>query len=337
MTNWGPLVARARGLSGRLLAPATLHALALSTDGRAFSNALARMAYLAFPSNAPPPDDRAVEAAIRRVIARHMAVLSRWSRDNDDLLVPLLEDEDRRSIRALVRGAMAGVPPDVRTAGLVPTPALPARVLDELALLGDISSIAAVLLALGHPFAGALAAEAHLDRPDLFSIEQAVMRAWAAGALGAARRGDAALRLYVQRMIDVHNLCAARLLAEQRSDATAHALFVSGGALVHLEDLQHAAELRRPESLARRMQARVAHTPLHAALLAPTRAADDAALMALLAEFAGRSRREPLGMGPVICYVLRSRAEQRALLRILWQISLGVPADRRVRDLEESA
>ncbi len=337
MTSWGPLVTRARGLSGRLLTPATLHALALSADRRAFSDALERMAYVAFAPNAPPPDERAVEAAVRRVASRRLAALARWSRDDDDLLVPLLEDEDRRSIRALVRGAVAGVAPELRTAGLVPTPALPARALAELALLGDISSIAGVLLALRHPFARALAAEAHLDRPDLFSIEQAVMRAWAARALCAARRGDAALRLYVQRNIDLQNLWAARLLAEQRSDATAHALFVSGGALVHLEDLQHAAASHRPESLARRMLARVAHTPLHPALVATTRAADDAALSALIAEFLRRSRREPLGMAPVIGYVLRLRAEHRALLRILWQISLGVPPALRVRDLEEAA
>jgi vacuolar-type H+-ATPase subunit C/Vma6 len=47
--------------------------------------------------------------------------------------------------------------------------------------------------------------------------------------------------------------------------------------------------------------------------------------------------REPLSLAPVLLYVLRLRAEHRALVRVLWQLALGVPADVRLRDLEVAA
>lgn len=337
MNPWGPLVTRARGLSGHLLSRQTLRSLARSDDRRAFSDALVRLGYLAFPPNAPPPDERAIEHALRRVASRRFDVLERWSRDFEDVLVPVIEDEDRRSIRALVRGALGGVDPALRTLGLIPTMALPARALDELALLNDVGAIGAALLALRHPFAGVVAEQARRERLDLFSFDQAVVRAWAARATRAARAGDRALRHYVERTVDLVNAWAARLLAEQRSDAEAEALFVEGGPMVRMDDLQFASESGSVESLRERLEPRVAGTPLAVALAPGTRAPDEAALMALIAEYRRLSREEPLGLAPVLLYVMRLRAEHRALQRILWQLSLGVPAEQRLRELEEAA
>ncbi len=155
--------------------------------------------------------------------------------------MPIIEDEDRRSIRALVRGALGGVDPALRTLGLIPTAALPARALDELALLNDVGAIGAALLALRHPFAEVVADQARRERLDLFSLDQAVLRAWAARASRIARAGDRALRHYVERTIDLVNVWTARLLAEQRSDAEADALFVEGGSVITVEDLRFAA------------------------------------------------------------------------------------------------
>ena len=337
MNAWGPLVARARGLAGHLIPQGTLRSLAASEDRRAFSGGLVRMGYLAFAPNAPPPDERAIERALRRVAARRFDVLERWSRDCEDVLVPLIEDEDRRSIRALVRGAVGGVDPALRTMGLIPTAALPARALDELALLNDVGAIGAALLALRHPFADVVAEQARRERLDLFSLDQAVVSAWSARATRAARAGDRALRHYVERTVDLVNVWAARLLAEQGSDAEPEALFVAGGAVLTLDDLRFAADAGSAEPLRARLRARVAGTPLAVALLPATRAPDDAALMALIAEYRKLARREPLGLAPVLLYVMRLRAEHRALQRILWQISLGVPSTVRVRDLEEAA
>ncbi len=59
--------------------------------------------------------------------------------------------------------------------------------------------------------------------------------------------------------------------------------------------------------------------------------------MALIAEYRTMARAEPLGLAPVLLYVLRLRAEHRALQRILWQLALGVPGAMRLRELEEAA
>jgi vacuolar-type H+-ATPase subunit C/Vma6 len=337
VNSWGPLLTRARGLSGHLLSRVTLRTLAAADDRRALSDALARIGYLAFPPNAPPPDDRAIEHAIRRVAARRFDLLERWSRDCDDVLAPVIEDEDRRSIRAVVRGALGTVPPAWRTAGLIPTAALPARALDELALLNDVGAIGAALLALRHPFARVLADQARRERPDLFSLEQAVVRAWAARAGRAARKGDRSLRHYVERQVDLVNACAARLVAEQRSDAEPEALFVPGGTVVTMDDLRFAAAAANVEAIRDRLRPRVRGTPLAVAVAPGTRAPDDAALTALIAEYRTLARREPLGLAPVLLYVMRLRSEHRALQRMLWQLSLGVPTAARLRDLEEAA
>lgn len=337
MTAWGPLVTRARGLSGHLIPHATMRLLAESPDRHAFIDALGRIGYLAFTPNAPAPDDRAVESAIRRVAARRYAILDRWSRDCGDVLAPVLDDEDRRSLRALIRGAVGGVPPAERTRALIPTRALPSRALDELALLNDVGAIGAALLAIEHPLAHAVADEARRERPDLFTLEQAVLRAWAARAASVARHGDHALRHYVQRTIDLHNVWAARVLAEQHSDAEPEALFVPGGAVITAADLHVAANARALEPLREHLARRVSGTPLEAPLAASTRTADEPALTALIDECRAIARRNPLGLAPALVYVMQLRAEHRALLRILWELALGVPPQTRARHLEAAA
>jgi vacuolar-type H+-ATPase subunit C/Vma6 len=337
VSRWGPLVARARGLSGHLLAPDLLRTLAASDDRREFNGALVRVGHLAFLPNAPAPDDRATEIAIRRVAACRFQVLARWSRDCGDVLAPLLEDEDRRSLRAILRGALGGVAHEIRTAGLIPTATLPARALDELALLNDAGAIGAALLALGHPFARAVAEIARREHPDPFALDQAIATAWAARAVKAAVRGDDALRLYVERTIDLQNYWTSRLLAEQHADAAVGAMFVTGGRLVSVDDLQYAASSKSVEGLGTRLARRAAGTALAAALSPRDRDPDDAALNALIAEFRTRSLREPLGLAFVVMYILRLRAEHRTLLRMLWQLALGVPGDARVRAPGEAA
>jgi vacuolar-type H+-ATPase subunit C/Vma6 len=337
MNRWGPLVTRARGLSGHLLAPQTLRSLAGAYDERAFVDALVRIGYLAFPANQPPPDAHTVEAAIRRVAARRYLILARWSRDCDHVLVPILDDEDRRSIRALVRGALAGIAPEVRTLGLIPTATLPARALDELALLNDAGAVGAALIALRHPFADAVAEAARIERPDLFALDQAVAVVWARRAVAAARRGDAALRLYVSRLIDLQNLWTARMATEQRVDAPAQALFIPGGALIDTADIAYAIETQNPVQLQQRLRTRIDGTPLAVALASHDRSPDEAAAQALRDEMHARSIAEPLGLAPVLFYIMRLRAENRTLTRLLWQLSLSVPADVRARNLEAVA
>lgn len=337
MNRWGPLLTRARGLAGHLLTPATMRVVAAASDRRAFTDTLAGIGYLAVAPNAPPLDERAVEDAIRRVAARRFAVLERWSRETGDVLRPVIADEERRSIRAIARGAMGNVPAALRTAGLVPTTRLPARALDELALLNDLGAIGAALLTLGHPWGAVVADHARRERPDPFALDQALVAAWAAGAVRTTRHGDRALRRYVERGVDLVNATAARLLAEQRADAEPEAVFVPGGSVVKLDDLRYAVATANLDALRARLHARVTGTPLAAAVETGPESPDDAAQRALLAEFRALARREPLGLAPALVYVMRLRAEFRALLRILWQLSLGVPAPLRAGEWETAA
>ena len=337
MNRWGPLLTRASGLGSHLLTPATMRVLAAAGDRRAFTGTLVGIGYLAFAPNAPPPDERALESAIRRVAARRFAVLERWSREAGDVLRPVIADEERRSIRAVARGAMGNVAPALRTAGLVPTAGLPARALDELALLNDVGAIGAALLTIRHPWGAVVAEQARRERPDHFALDQALVVAWAASAVHATRHGDRALRRYVERGVDLVNATAARLLAEQRSDAEPEAMFVSGGRVVTLDDLRYAVTTANLDALRAHLYSRIAGTPLAPTVETGPASPEDAVQHALLAEFRALARREPLGLAPVLVYVMRLRAEFRALQRMLWQLSLGVPAALRSREWETAA
>jgi vacuolar-type H+-ATPase subunit C/Vma6 len=176
-----------------------------------------------------------------------------------------------------------------------------------------------------HPFGSALAAEARRQRPDLLLMEMTLVRAFATRANDAARSSDAAMRRFVERIIDLENVRAALVIAEHPTDIEPGSVFVAGGRIVTVDDLDLAATSRARADVVARLAPRVAGTPLAAALAADGRPADDSVLDALVAEFHRLALREPLGTAPVILFVLGQRAELRALMRILWSVSLGVP------------
>src|SRR6185369_13383282 len=104
------------------------------------------------------------------------------------LMSPLSDDEDRRTLRAIIRGAFAGIPAADRMDGVIPTATLPPRAIDQLARAVDLPALAATLMAIRHPFGSAVAAEAHRQHPDLFLLDAALARAFAARATAEARR-----------------------------------------------------------------------------------------------------------------------------------------------------
>src|ERR1019366_7229148 len=146
-----------------------------------------------------------------------------------------------------------------------------------------------------------------------------------ARARAAADAGDAALRFFVERTIDIENLQSALALSSQASDVPPGRLFVDGGSIVTVGDLAAARGAGSAIDLAARLAPRVRGTPLAAMLNHGTRSAEDAALDALADEFRRRARDAPLSLAPVILFALRQRAELHMLLRILWGVSLGVP------------
>jgi vacuolar-type H+-ATPase subunit C/Vma6 len=328
VTDWGDLVARSRGLSTHLLARAQLGQLTACADLGAFATLGGQ--YGAFEPLAQPraADPHVLELAARRRAAERLAVLARWAGKRFPALVPLFDDEDRRSVRTLVRGAAGEVPAAMRMAGLVPTPSLPEGALGELARAGDLATIGALLTVWEHPFGAVVSEEGTRAQPDLFRLEVALARAAAERARAGARTADPAMRHFVERTIDLENLAAALVLASHRTDAAPASAFVPGGALVTIEDLRIAAESGSEEAVVQRLAPRVTGTALLAALRPGGRAPDDDALATLIREFRRRSFREPLGLAAVIAFALGQRAELRALQQIIWRIVLGMPPGR---------
>ena len=306
--DWGDLVARARGLSTHLLGGARLRALG--------------------------PDAVFAEEEARSGTAARLAVLLRRAGDRAMALTVLFDDEDRRAIRALVRGAIAGTPAVERTAGLVPTPALPARLLAELAAQPTAAAVAALLIAHGHPSGPALLPEAQRERPHLLAIEAKLDRLFAERATRGARRGDRALRAHVTLVIDMQNASTAVIGAGELPPQGV-LLFLPGGRRVRRALFDRALAARDREEAAVVLSAPFGKTPLGAALRARAAPAalDDAAAATGLAAGHRAARREPLGTAPIIWYVLRERAEARDLRRLALGSAMHAPWVRLARDV----
>lgn len=331
MSDWGDLVARVRGLSTRLLGAGQLRAIAGSGGLAQLSAAIAQAGVI------PAPLERAgvrlLEQGIRRHASRQLHLVWRWAGDRTSRLAPLVEDEDRRSIRAMLRGAASGTPPEARLAGLVATPSLPERALLELARRGDVASVASQLAAMGSPYASAILEEASRQYPDLLRLECALNTRFAARAAAAAARADAPMRAHVSSVLDVENCWTARLLPVNGSPADVADYFVEGGA--ELSRDRWLAAATAPTVVAREaILQQTAASPWLRAAAAGTARVEDAVLQATIAHQHGLARQDPLGTAPIIEYVLRLRAEVRALQRMAWSVSLRVPAAAIAQALE---
>jgi hypothetical protein len=129
--RWDDVDARARGLASRLLSREAIAGLRRAGDLRQLSQELVRLGVLS--EEVPEPSGAVLELALRRVAGHQLHVVRRWLGPRLDVVAVALDAEDRRSLRALVRGAAAGAHPDARLIGLMPTPMLPERLLGELA------------------------------------------------------------------------------------------------------------------------------------------------------------------------------------------------------------
>ncbi|HUO51834.1 MAG TPA: V-type ATPase subunit [Gemmatimonadaceae bacterium] len=297
---WGDVVARAAGLSTRLVGGDTLRTLARTPDLPSLWSSLERLA----PEYLPAAERRApspplLERAARRVMGARLAVLARWCGGRVTRIAPVYEAEDHRSIRAALRGAAAGAPPDERRAGLIATPSLPEAALDELTQQPTTAAVAALLAAWGHPFASAILEEAAREQPDLYTLEGRLDLRFTRRAEAVAYYAGAPFKDWVRVTLLAQGAWTAAL-AEDPAAALA--------------------------PLALEMPA----TPLGALLarggVPAADALDRATIETHLAVQRAHARRDPIGLGPVLYFVARLRAEVRDLTRIAWGIALGMPA-----------
>jgi vacuolar-type H+-ATPase subunit C/Vma6 len=165
---------------------------------------------LAIVLGAPVPE---LHAAVRRLARTCALAVSRWERSGPALAV-FYAEQDRRSLVSLLNGAREGAAPAARLEGLIPTPMLTERVLEELSRQDSRTELAALLEAVGHPFAGRL---------------ESLESAWAARLRALARRGDSTLQRFVELRVggesSVARLAAlARQRARQDPESCAHVL-----------------------------------------------------------------------------------------------------------------
>jgi vacuolar-type H+-ATPase subunit C/Vma6 len=325
--SWEDLVARVRGLSTRFVDRSRMIELAASNSLAQLATRLAATRVAHLPEVAAPLAEE-LELSVRRTAAERLRTLERWTGTRDRWLAPLYLDQDRRSVRALLRGAEARSPAAERLAGLVPTPLLPERALYELAAQPSVAAVAALLAVWGHPFGRALLADARLPHPDLFRLDLVVNRTWATSSLRAARRAPrrdrarADLEMFVRQTIDTENIWTALQLAAGPSGMRPEDLFLSGGRWLDRAAFSAATGSSDVAGAVTQLERATRRSPLAGIAAGRWEAT---ALETELRRARAAARRSPLGAAPVIAFFVRLRAEVRDLCLIIWRVALGAP------------
>jgi vacuolar-type H+-ATPase subunit C/Vma6 len=323
VTVWVDVIARARGLRTHRLGPAALDALAREPDLAALGRALRQAG---FPVEEGEHRAAALDLAIRRRAAAELRILARWCGPRAAALTIVFDEEDRRSLRALIRGAIQGAPSDTRLAGLVPTPTLPERALVELAEAPGPGAVVTLLAVWNHPFASALRGAATATVPDPLRFDNALNREWARRAIAGARRGGSDLRSLVSETIDIENAMTAVAVAGA-STSLVGPQFLNGGRRVDLATYASAAHNTRAAAL-RLFEEVFAGTGYESGFRPVTDTAlDDRLLSAHVRTLRAAARRTPLGPALVLWYAWELRAETIALSRTVWGIALEAPPE----------
>ncbi|UCH28406.1 MAG: V-type ATPase subunit [Myxococcales bacterium] len=323
----GDINTRARGLGTRLLEPAELDRLA---HARSLFGLRRELSALGVCHADTPATPEGLDRAIRRRAAKLMAILGRWStEDRDPILAVVLEDEDRRSIQSILRGAEQGAGSEARMSGLLPTTTLSERALRVLASQPTMADVVRMLVLWNHPLGAPLVEAVSADRPSLFEVEVALQQAFAKRALEHARKGGSHLLEYARQVVDVMNIWSVLLHFPERDETIAELSFIEGGQTVDRELFD---QLFRSETFAdahRRLARELRESALANAFEGEPRgvASLDAAMLRTQIEHQNRAARvTPESAAPLISFALRLRAEVLNLRRVVWGVALRAPA-----------
>jgi vacuolar-type H+-ATPase subunit C/Vma6 len=323
----GDINARARGLRTRLLDGPTLERLARASSLPALQRELSGLGYARADTPAVPA---ALEEAVRRHAASLMHVLERWCRDERrTALAVVLEDEDRRSIQAILRGAEQGKAAEVRMTGLVPTSTLSERALQILASQPTPTDVIRMLVLWNHPLGSPLIGAAGGPHPSLFEIEVELQRAFARRATARAREGGPQLVEYVEQVIDSMNAWSALLHFVERDPAIADITFIEGGRWVTREIFETLLGLQTRRQVQARLAWELRKSPLASVFrdeIGSLAEMETAMLRAQLAWQTRAIRLDPSGAAPVIGFAIELRAEVQNLRGIIWGVALRAPA-----------
>lgn len=328
--GWEDLIARVRGLSTHLVGRKRLIELARASDLVGMV-AMLEESYGSSLGVAPGSTPPQTELAVRRVAAEYLATLARWGLGRSNFLTPFFLDEDRRSVRTLVRGAVAGSPAAERISGLVPTPALPERALRELAAQRSVGEIAALLSAWNHAFGSRLLALARNPKPDLLRLDLLLNDIYITDAAAAIRRSPRGhdtrreLTGFVTDTADTENAITALQLAGQRTSIAPGEFFLPKGRHLDLEAFLAVAKAPDATVASALLERAFRATPYANAFSGSLRDVEERILTARLRHAVRNALRFPLGAAPVIAFVLRLRAEVRDLCLIIWRLAAGAP------------
>lgn len=332
---WGDVNARARGVGTRLPSGSQLQALAREASVPGLARGLAALGVAVGP---PAATAAALDAGVRAWAAMRLTLLHRrMGPSRSRAARVILEEADRRAVRALLRGAVEGAPAPSRLTGVVPSLRLPPRRLDALARCDSVDELADRLVRIDHPAAAALRAAPSGTVPDLFRMELALDRTYAARALEGARRGGDLLA-YVREEIDLRNAWSILAVAGGPDAGAASALHLAGGARISAARFR-ALCAADPEEARDGLAADFRDGPL-AGLFRDTGngvALERRALAARIRGWERRARSAPLGPAPFLAFALRLAAVTQDMCSLVWGCALGAPSDRRLPALERTA
>lgn len=321
------LFARAHGIGTHLLARQALEGLADATDPSAFARALARLGAAIEPAG-DAPDASAIERAIRQTAARHLRTLGRWARREPGILDIVRGDLDRRSLRALIRGAAEGAPASARLAGLVPTSRLPERVLTTLAGLPSPRAVVARLAAFRDPAAALLAPHVSTAQPELFAIDAALLADWARCAIAVARTEGPVVREHVARRVDIGNAQVALLVAGSHA-IPPPGLFVDGGLAITATGFAAATGATSPRASLDALRRITAGTWLGTVLTAAepdVASVEREGLVRTMAHLQRLARVDPMSPAALLLTLSRIDAQTHDLRWLAWGAALRAPA-----------
>lgn len=319
MRDFSAVNARARGLSTHLLGRRDLLSLA-AVEPAGLPLALSSRQLHA--GGELPLE--AFDEGLRRSLAAHVTTLARW--DGASAVLEFLGAEaDRRSLRALLRGALGGVPAQARLAATTPTHTLPEPVLAALARQPTPSAVIKHLVAIEHPDAGPLALVAHDQaQPELFALERALLAGFARRATLAAARGDEVLRDVAAGEIDVGNLCAAATVSSG-SGVAPDDCFVEGGRHLRREQFRSLARPGLTLEQARRVLRETPLLELLGAVPLDARRIEARRRTHLLRSLRRAARQMPLSAAPTLWFLFALEAQRRDLRRVVWGALHGTP------------
>jgi vacuolar-type H+-ATPase subunit C/Vma6 len=330
--RWDDVNARARGLATHLL-----HRSDFLRFGQAatWSAAAAQAVGAGFPADPGALGSFGeFERAIGQVVSRRLRLLGRWLGPREPAAALVLEDEDRRSLRTLLRGAAAGVAPVIRLRALTPSPTLSERTLARLAQAGSPAALARSLLRLGHPAGRALSDAASEPsgtagrRAGLFPLEVALSRLFARRAMRGARRAGRQVGGFVALAIDRENAGSLLLAPAWVADVAPDEVFLAGGTILEPADFAAIARLADPGLIQTRLAERFRATPLAPAFEAAQPAQfESRAAAAVLHWYRRVAREDPLGPGVLFHVLERIRAEAHDLRLVLARLTLGLGPD----------